>query len=117
MHPAASSRKLLVGATTRGSLASQCAPSPRCKFRLGFSGLQARTDSITRLFFSFLLMWPYGSPLPPCIGLGCRIVEIACFSEDSYLYARTAMGRRRVMEPTPDMSFTRLRYSALQRFS
>ncbi|KAJ1092474.1 hypothetical protein NDU88_005584 [Pleurodeles waltl] len=32
---------LPVGAVVSGSLASQCAPSPRCKFRLGVSGLRA----------------------------------------------------------------------------
>ncbi|KAJ1124180.1 hypothetical protein NDU88_002641 [Pleurodeles waltl] len=41
MPPAASGRELLVGASAPGNLASQCAPSPRCKFRLGFSGLRA----------------------------------------------------------------------------
>ncbi|KAJ1201170.1 hypothetical protein NDU88_004984 [Pleurodeles waltl] len=41
MPPAASGRELLVGAVTRRSLASQCAPSPRCKFHLGFSVLRA----------------------------------------------------------------------------
>ncbi|KAJ1165638.1 hypothetical protein NDU88_006057 [Pleurodeles waltl] len=74
MPPAASGRELPVGAATCGSL---CPPPLRCKFRLGFLGLRARTDSITLLHLSFLLMRPYGSPLPPCISLGCRIVEIA----------------------------------------
>ncbi|KAJ1172393.1 hypothetical protein NDU88_004240 [Pleurodeles waltl] len=41
MPPAASGRGLLVGAAALESLASQCGPSPRCKFRLGFSGLRA----------------------------------------------------------------------------
>ncbi|KAJ1210034.1 hypothetical protein NDU88_005402 [Pleurodeles waltl] len=75
--PATSGLELPVGAAAPGSLASQCAPLSRCKFRLGFSGLRARTDLITLLLLTFLLMWPYGSPLPPCISLGCRIVEIA----------------------------------------
>ncbi|KAJ1149154.1 hypothetical protein NDU88_001971 [Pleurodeles waltl] len=41
MPPAASGRELLVGAAALGSLVSQCAPSPGCQFRLGFSGLRA----------------------------------------------------------------------------
>ncbi|KAJ1084180.1 hypothetical protein NDU88_004332 [Pleurodeles waltl] len=65
------------------------APSGRCHPRepvpprrgvnsaLGFRASGPRTDSITLLLFSFLVMRPYGSPLPPCISLGCRIVEIA----------------------------------------
>ncbi|KAJ1090529.1 hypothetical protein NDU88_003661 [Pleurodeles waltl] len=41
MPPIASGRELLVGAAAPRSSVSQCAHSLRCKFRLGFSGLQA----------------------------------------------------------------------------
>ncbi|KAJ1138480.1 hypothetical protein NDU88_004863 [Pleurodeles waltl] len=49
---------------------------------LGLRASGPRTDSITLLHLSFPLMRPYGSPLPPCIRLGCRIVEIAIVTDN-----------------------------------
>ncbi|KAJ1210919.1 hypothetical protein NDU88_006281 [Pleurodeles waltl] len=50
---------------------------PGASSALDFWASGLRADTFTPLLLASLLMWPYGLPLPHCISLGYRDVEIA----------------------------------------
>ncbi|KAJ1209883.1 hypothetical protein NDU88_005255 [Pleurodeles waltl] len=52
-------------------------PRPGASSALDFRASGLRADTFTQLLLASLLMWLCGSPLPHCISLGYRVVEIA----------------------------------------